>query len=330
MQTKFLNENIYVKSYASVGSFLEKKSRYGSYLDLIIEDPIANRKTWEEAESAFQKTAFTLALKKASLNNENIDCIFAGDLINQCMASSYAFKEIGIPFCGVYGACSTMALTIISAANLIASKMAENAAAVTSSHFCSAERQYRFPLEYGGQRTPSSQWTATASGCTLLTKNETDIFLSAYNIGKIVDLGVKDSANMGAAMAPAAADTIMSFLHDSNTAPSDYDASFTGDLGEIFSNLLYGLLNKENIDINANHHDCGLLLYNKEIMDVHSGASGCGCSAAILNGYIFKEMQRGTFKNILFCATGALLSETSSKQSETIPAIAHLINFRRK
>lgn len=329
MQTKTFNNNVFVKGYAAVGSVMEKQGSYGGYFDVIFEDPLAGEKTWEKAESRFQKTAVDEALKKSRLSASEIDNVFAGDLLNQCTGSSFAARKSAIPFIGVYGACSTMALSTGLAASFISSGISKNVVAATSSHFCSAERQYRFPLEYGGQRTTSAQWTATAAGALVLSSEPSEIMVQSATFGKIVDLGIKDATNMGAAMAPAAADTIAAYLKDTVTKPSDYDRIFTGDLGSVGTELLYELLDKENLDIKDYHSDCGLMLYDRSKQDVHAGASGCGCSASILCGYILNEMKKGGFKNILFCATGALLSPISTNQGESIPSIAHIINFKR-
>ena len=234
---------------------------------------------------------------------------------------------MNIPFMGQYGACSTMAQTMAAASVFIDSGAAERAVAVTSSHFCSAERQFRLPIEYGGQRTPTAQWTVTGSGAALLDKSGGNVTVKYITIGRIVDLKVKDAANMGAAMAPAAADTLYNFLTDTGTKPTDYDLILTGDLGKVGSQLLKDILHRQNIDISANHNDCGLMIFDLEGQDVHAGGSGCGCSGSVFCSHIMKQLQSGTLKNILFMATGALMSPTSSQQGESIPSIAHLLNI---
>ena len=330
MNTIFLRTPCYVKNFAASGGSIESKGLYGKYYDIIFEDPLLGKDTWEKAESELQNQTINKALEKAKLKKSDIDLIVAGDLLNQCTASSFAARDSNTPFLGVYGACSTIALSAAVGACLISGGFKENIVAVTSSHFCSAERQYRFPLEYGGQRTTSAQHTATASGAMILSNETDDIYINSVTFGKIIDMGIKDSTNMGAAMAPAAADTIYSFFSETNTKPSDYDALFTGDLGEVGSQLLVDILKDNNIDITAIYDDCGLMIYNRENQDVHSGGSGCGCGASILCGYILTMMKRNELKNVLFCATGALLSPTSANQNESIPGIAHLINFKRK
>jgi stage V sporulation protein AD len=251
--------------------------------------------------------------------------MLAGDLLNQCAGSTFALRSLGIPYLGQFGACSTMAQTLLLAALLVDSCCADRALAVTSSHFCTAERQFRLPIEYGGQRTPSSQWTVTGAGAALLDHSGAGCPVKAVTIGKIVDMQVKDANNMGAAMAPAAADTIAAFLRDTGTKPRDYDMILTGDLGYIGSDLLCELLQGEGYDITDVHSDCGKMIFDRERQDVHSGGSGCGCSASVLNTHYLRLLKSGELKRILFVATGALLSPTTSLQGETIPSIAHLV-----
>ena len=318
-----------ILSYASVVGKKESEGPYGKYFDICESDSLFGEDSFEKAESKLQKLAVERAIKKSAVNFADIDCIFAGDLLNQCIGSSFGLRDFGIPFCGLYGACSTMALSLINASVFIEAGLAQKTVAVTSSHFCSAERQYRFPLEYGSQRPPTAQWTATASGAVVLTDEKTKAYIDKATVGKICDLGVKDANNMGAAMAPAAADTIRRFLNDTDTKPSDYSAIFTGDLGFVGSELLYELLEKDGIDIRSNHNDCGMMIFDREAQDAHAGGSGCGCSASILTGFILKEIENGHLPNVLFCATGALLSPTSTQQGDTIPCVAHLVNIRK-
>lgn len=319
-----------VLSYASVVGKKESEGPFGKAFDVVSKDALFGEDSFEKAESKLQKTAVEVALKKSGITKDDVDAIFAGDLLNQCIGSSFGLKSFDIPFVGMYGACSTMALTLIMSSLLIDSGAAKKAIAVTSSHFCSAERQYRFPLEYGSQRPQTAQWTVTGSGAVILTSNSQKAYIDKATIGIMQDLGVKDANNMGAAMAPAAADTIKRFFDDTQTKPNDYDVIFTGDLGLVGSNLLYDLLNRENIDIKSKHRDCGLLIFDRKKQDVHAGGSGCGCSASILAAYILKELESGNLKNILFCATGALLSPTSTQQGGSIPSIAHLVNIKSR
>ncbi len=293
--------------------------------DYVYEDGSAGEKTWEKAESIIHGDAVSKAIDKAGMAVGEIDVIFAGDLLNQCIGTTFGIKELGIPFAGMYGACSTMALSMIAASVCVDSRIAVNAVASTSSHFCSAEKQFRMPLEYGGQRTPTSQWTATAAGAVVISDKQSKIGVEKVIIGRIQDYGIKDANNMGAAMAPAACRTIADFLNDTNTVPEDYDMILTGDLGSVGTELLCELMIKqENIDISSVHNDCGLLLYDIEKQkDVAAGGSGCGCSGAVLCSDILNRIESGELKKVLFVGTGALMSSVSSLQNESIPSIAH-------
>lgn len=317
-----------ILSSAGVAGPKESEGPLSKEFDRVFSDSMIGQDSWEKAESYLQKKAVELALTKLRLKESDVTYIFAGDLLNQCTASSFGLREMNIPLIGVYGACSTMALSLINASVYAESIDNSINVAVTSSHFCSAERQYRFPLEYGGVRPPTSQWTVTGSGAAVVGYDDVSPKISAFTVGKIVDMGITDANNMGAAMAPAAADTIKSFLEDTGTKPSDYDMIYTGDLGVVGTELLYKLLNSEGIDISSNHKDCGLMIYDRERQDVHSGGSGCGCSASVLCSHILKELRNRKLNNILFCATGALLSPTTTQQGESIPCIAHLVNIK--
>ncbi len=323
---KFENRPSIISSAGVVGP-KESEGPLGKEFDRCFDDSIFGQDSWEQAESTLQRTAVQLALSKKNIRQEDVDVIFAGDLLNQCTASSFGLIGFDIPFVGVYGACSTMALTLINSAIYVDSGAAKNAVAVTSSHFCSAERQYRFPLEYGGVRPPTSQWTVTGSGAAIVTKDG-NIRIDSCLIGKIIDMGVKDANNMGAAMAPAAADTILSYLNDTNTKTNNYDMIYTGDLGSVGTELLYQLLEKDGITLKGKHKDCGNMIFDPAAQDVHAGGSGCGCSASVLCSHILNKMKSGELKNILFCATGALMSPTSTQQGENIPTIAHIVNLR--
>lgn len=316
-------------SYGSVVGKKEHEGPLSNEFDSYTTDSFFGEKSFEKAESRLQKTAVQTALDKAGLTPDDIDNIFAGDLLNQCIGSSFGLRSFGIPFIGLYGACSTMALSAGLAAVFIDSGAAKKTISVTSSHFCSAERQYRFPLNYGSQRTPTAQWTVTGSGALILGKDGGDIYISSVTFGEIEDLNIKDANNMGAAMAPAAAGTLLNFFKDTKTKPEDYDIIFTGDLGYVGTNLLYELLEREGIDIRCRHSDCGTLIFDREKQDVHAGGSGCGCSASVLCSYIMHRLEKGDFGNILFMSTGALMSPTSSFQGESIPGIAHLLNIKK-
>ena len=317
-----MSDNVTIRSSVGVAGKKESEGPLGKYFDITFSDDTLGQPTWEKSESALQKAAVCELLKRNSLENADIDVIFAGDLLNQCISSTFGLRELNIPFMGQYGACSTMAQTMVAASVFIDSGAAERAIAVTSSHFCSAERQFRLPIEYGGQRTPTAQWTVTGSGAALLDKSGGDVTVKYITIGRIVDLKVKDATNMGAAMAPAAADTLYNFLTDTGTKPTDYDLILTGDLGKVGSQLLKDILHRQNINISENYNDCGLMIFDLEGQDVHAGGSGCGCSGSVFCSYIMKQLQMGRLKNILFMATGALMSPTSSQQGESIPSIA--------
>ena len=313
-----------VVAFASVVGKEEGKGPLKNEFDEIWEDATFGEDSWEKAESTLQKKAIEKVLEKSGHTKEEIDLLFAGDLLNQCTGSTFSIRDLSIPFTGMYGACSTMALTLATASVFVASGAVRRAIAATSSHFCSSEKQFRYPLEYGGQRPPTAQRTCTASGATLLEKDGGKIQVESVIFGKICDLGITDANNMGAAMAPAAADTIHAFLKDTSTNPDDYDLILTGDLGFVGSELLLQLMKKDyGIDISCVHNDCGKMMFYREEQDVHAGGSGCGCSASILNSYIFRQIKEKKLNKVLFVATGALLSPTSTMQGESVPSIAH-------
>ncbi|MCQ2440619.1 MAG: stage V sporulation protein AD [Clostridia bacterium] len=327
-RTIILENRPSIVGYGSVVGKKEHDGPIGDEFDTYNDDSRFGEKSYEKAESRLQKTAVETALKKCDKTEKDVDCIFAGDLLNQCIGSSFGLRSLGIPFVGLYGACSTMTLGLSLAALTVDSGAVNTAVAVTSSHFCSAERQYRFPLEYGSQRTPTAQWTVTGSGASVIERSENKPYINAVCFGEIEDLGVTDANNMGAAMAPAAAATLMHYFSDTKTKPEDYDIIITGDLGSVGSNLLYQLLERQNIDIRCRHNDCGLIIFDLKKQDVHAGGSGCGCSASVLNSFVMHRFESGDFKNILFMSTGALMSPTSTMQGESIPGIAHLVNIK--
>ena len=292
--------------------------------DHIEQDDTFGEKTWEKSESAMQKLAFGMALDKAGQAASNLDYLFAGVLLNQCIASSFAVRGQDVPFFGIYGACSTMGEGLSLAAMAIDGGFAQFAGVVASSHFCSAERQYRTPLEYGGQRTPTAQWTVTGAGAAILAKDGPGPHVTHITTGKIVDKGIKDANNMGAAMAPAAYATLTAHFRDTGRQPSFYDLIVTGDLGKLGKEVVTDFFSKDGIEL-PNYDDCGLLIYDLDAQDVHCGGSGCGCSATVLTGYLLNGMREGKWQNILFCPTGALLSPTSTQQGESIPAICHAV-----
>ncbi len=324
-----MDNNPSIKGYAAICGKKEREGPLGKHFDYTYEDTTLGEASWEKAESRLQTEAVNTALQKAKVVASDIDYIFAGDLLNQCISSTFGLRNLNIPFLGQFGACSTMAQTLALSSMMVDAGLANKCVAVTSSHFCSAERQFRFPLEYGGQRTPTAQWTVTGSGAAVVTPHEDGTpFVSAVTIGRIQDLGIKDAANMGAAMAPAAVSTLKDFFNDTQTGPNDYDLILTGDLGQVGSDLMKELLEKDNIKIDGNHNDCGLMIYDKKKQDVHAGGSGCGCSGSVLCSLILNQLKQKELTNILFMATGALMSPTSSQQGESIPSVAHLLNIR--
>ena len=293
--------------------------------DAIFEDTTLGQTSYELAESAMLHDAIIRGLTSAGISAKDVDFVLSGDLLDQCMGSAFAIKDLEIASIGLFGACSTMALSL-TVGSMLVSAGTKNVVCATSSHFCSSERQFRFPLEYGGQRPPSSQWTVTGAGSAIVSNKGKGIKIKAIQVGTITDLGVTDANNMGAAMAPAATRTIGDFLTDTKTKPSDYDLIVTGDLGYTGSELLYQLMKKEyNIDLKPYHNDCGKMIYNLKEQDVNSGGSGCGCGASVLCSHIIKNMKKGKLKKVLFVATGALMSPTSSKQGNSIPGIAHAV-----
>ena len=323
-QTAALAHPPVLAAWANVVGKKEGEGPLGGTFDYIDTDDTFGEATWEKSESAMQKQALGLALNKGGLAASGLDWLFAGDLLNQCIGSSYAARDQQVPFLGLYGACSTMGEGLILASMTLDGGFGERAGVVVSSHFCTAERQYRTPLEYGGQRTPTAQWTVTASGAAVLSREGNGPRITHVTAGKIVDKGITDTNNMGAAMAPAAFDTITAHLRDTGRKPSDYDLIVTGDLGVLGSELLLELLRREGLQL-PNHMDCGCLIFDEKKQDVHCGGSGCGCCASVLTGHLLNGLQNGKWKTILFCPTGALHSPTSAFQGESIPGICHAV-----
>ena len=329
--TILMENNPMILSFASVVSKKEGDGPLSKYFDIINEDPLFDQDTWEKAENIMQQQCINYLLNKASLSTEDIDFLFAGDLQNQCAGSHYGVRNYKIPFLGLYGACSTMAESLSMASIFVDSKIAKKCLAITSSHFGASEKQFRFPCQYGGQRTPTAQWNVTGCGSIIVAENPDNkknaLTIKAVTIGTIEDWGITDVNNMGAAMAPAAANTILSHFENIKEDPNKYDLILTGDLGYIGSEILLDLLSKEGLDISQNHNDCGQLIFDRIAQDVHSGGSGCGCSASVLCSYILKSMQKKELRNILFIATGALMNPVANKQNRSIPGIAHLVHI---
>lgn len=320
---------VYIRASASVVGTKEGAGPFGDCFDMVGVDDKFGCNTWEEAESTLQKEALTLAIGKSGLKNREIKYLFAGDLLGQSIASSFGLGAFQIPLVGMYGACSTCGLSMSMAVIMIAGGMAEYAACVTSSHFASAEKEFRFPLGYGNQRPLSATWTVTGSGAFVLSsiKGKKDrAMVDGITIGKIVDFGLKDSMNMGACMAPAACDTIYQHLTDFDKKPSDYDKIITGDLGSVGQKALWDMMREKGMDISRVHMDCGMEIYDQS-QDAHAGGSGCGCSAVTLSAYILKQLEEGKWKRVLFVPTGALLSKTSFNEGQSIPGIAHALEL---
>ena len=316
-----------VVSYANVGGKFEANGPLAGHFDLLCTDSFFGKDTWEQAESAMQQEALTRALEKGGLTPAELDYVLAGDLLNQCIGTAFGLRDFQIPFFGLYGACSTMGESLALGSLLISGGHARTAACMTSSHYCTAERQYRMPVPYGSQRTPTAQWTATGSGCCLLACEGEGPYITHVTTGKIVDKGVTDANNMGAAMAPAAYDTLCALFRDTRTKPEDYDLIVTGDLGRLGHQIVSDFFARDGLPLGERYTDCGLLLYDIESQDMHCGGSGCGCSASVLCGYLLRGMREGKWNRIIFAPTGALLSPTTTFQGESIPGICHAVVF---
>ena len=314
-----------ISTWASVAGKKESEGPLAHTFDITSTDTYFGETTWEQAEKHMQQLVFNKLLEKAEISKEQIDVVYSGDLLNQCIGSSFSLRGTSIPHIGVYGACSTMAESLVMASMAVGGGFSDRAVAMTSSHFASSERQYRFPLGYGGQRTPTAQWTVTGSGAALVTSEKSGPVISGCTIGTVTDLGVKDANNMGAAMAPAAYSTIKTHFTDFSTGPEDYDLIVTGDLGQYGKELLLELARNDGISLGGKLTDCGTLVFDNTMQDVHSGGSGCGCSAIVLCGYLLDHLNRGKLNKILFCGTGALLSPTSTQQGLPIPGICHAV-----
>jgi stage V sporulation protein AD len=324
-QTKKLSNPPSMLSAAAVVGPKEGEGPLSQYFDMIQKDDYFGQDSWEKAESKFVEEAVKRAISKSGVSITAIDYMLAGDLLNQIISSSFAARTLQIPFLGVYGACSTMAESLSIGSMIIDGGYADHVICATSSHFSSAERQYRFPLEQGVQRPPFAQWTVTGSGATVLSSTGNGPYITCITTGKVIDFGIKDANNMGAAMAPAAVDTLTAHFKETGRAPGYYDLIVTGDLATIGKEITLELLQKEGLDLKNNYNDCGCMIFDNEKQDTHSGGSGCGCSASVLNGYLYNMLKHGEIKRLLFVATGALLSPTSAWQGESIPCIAHAV-----
>ena len=328
-RTLQLENRPFLLAHAAAVGKKEGEGPLGAQFDFVTEDDRMGQKSWELAESEMQKTAIETALNKAGLQKGDLDLILAGDLLNQCIGSFLASMQSDVPYLGQYGACSTMAQGLALGACLVEGGAARRLVASASSHFCSAERQYRFPLAYGGQRTPTAQWTATAAGAAVLGgQGSGHIRITHALFGKMVEMGVKDANNMGAAMAPAAYDTLSTLLADLGAQPKDFDCIVTGDLGHVGADILLTLLREDKIDLSPVYSDCGSLLFG-DGQDAHAGGSGCGCSAAVLCGPLLRDMQAGKIRRLVFAGTGAMMSPTSVQQGQPIAGICHAVVIER-
>ena len=314
-----------ITAWASVAGKKESEGPLAHCFDVTSKDTHFGQKTWEQAEKQLQKITLDTLLKKTGLARQELGMVFSGDLLNQCIGSSFTLRNTGIPHLGLYGACSTMAESLLLASIAVGGGFSDRVVAITSSHFASSERQYRFPLGYGGQRTPTAQWTVTGSGAALVCAGGSGPRIESCTVGAVTDLGIKDANNMGAAMAPAAYATIRAHLDDMGAAPEDFDRIITGDLGQVGKDALLELAKKDGISLGGRLEDCGTLVFDREKQDVHAGGSGCGCSAVTLCGYYLDQLNKGKLKRILFCGTGALLSPTSTQQGLPIPGVCHAV-----
>ena len=322
----------YPPTIAATAAVVGQKEGQGPlkrYFDFISEDSYFGEKTWERAESAMLKQCFSLCCNKGKVSPEELDFVFSGDLLNQCVGSAFAMKDTNVPYFGLYGACSTMGESLTLAAMAIDGGFAGTVCALTSSHFCSSERQYRFPLEYGGQRTPTAQWTVTGSGAAILTASGNGPFITHLTPGKIVDAGIKDANNMGSAMAPSAYETLKAHFEDTGRTPDYYDLIVTGDLGVLGHDALEDLFRRDGMTLGKAYNDCGILIFDIQKQDVHAGGSGCGCSASVFASYIMQGFTDNRWSKVLFAPTGALMSPTSSQQGDSIPGICHAVAIEK-
>ena len=323
-----LKEPVYILNSASIVGKKEGEGPLGLLFDMVGEDDLFGCETWEEAESNLQKDAVYMAMEKAGVKPEDISFIFAGDLLGQSIATSFGISCYQIPFLGVYGACSTCGESLTLGAMSIAGGFADKVVCVTSSHFASAEKEFRYPLEYGNQRPLSATWTVTGSGAFVLARErekQARAVITGLTVGKIVDYGLKDSMNMGACMAPSAASTLERHFIDYESQPEDYDKIITGDLGSVGQTVLIDLMREKGYDISQVHMDCGIEIFDADSQDTHAGGSGCGCSAVTLSAFILKQLEENNWKKVLFMPTGALLSKTSFNEGKSVPGIAHAL-----
>ena len=326
-QTYKLDNPVTILATSSIVGKKESDGPLAKYFDVCLEDEFYGEKTWEKAESKLIKTAIETAIKKAGVSVADIDVLFGGDLLNQCISSSFGIRDFEIPFLGIFGACSTFVEGLLLSSIFLDSGAGNYAVAATSSHFCSAEKQFRFPLELGNQRPPTSQWTVTGGASAVVAKNGIGPYITHITPGIIVDKGIKDANNMGSAMAPAAISTIITHLKDTGRAPTYYDAIITGDLGHVGKEIVLELCKAEGYQLSSIYNDCGVLMFDKEKQDTHSGGSGCACCGTVFSVYFYKKFKEKKNKRLLLVATGDLMNSTSSQQGESIPGIAHAVSI---
>lgn len=319
----FKNKPVITGSYSIVGP-KESKGNFGPYFDFVVEDDSFGEKSYEKAEKKMIEKAIDGAMKDAKIRPDDVGLLLSGDLLNQIISSSYAARNFDISFLGLFGACSTMAESLAIGSSMIEAGLFENVVCATGSHFSTAERQFRFPLELGNQRPPTSQWTVTGAGATVLSAKGRGPRITMATFGKVVDYGVNDVNDMGAAMAPSAMDTMVAHFKDTGTTPDDYDLIVTGDLGKLGSEILVDLMEDKGYKLGLNYNDCGQMYFTRR-QNTLSGGSGCGCSATVLNSFIIEKLRRGDLRRVLFMPTGALMSTTASQQGETIPGVCHAI-----
>ena len=326
-QTLKFDNPITILETASIVGPKEADGPMADYFDKCLTDEFWEEKTWEKAESKIIKETVNMNIMKAGISSTDINYCFAGDLLNQCISSSFGLRELGIPLYGIFGACSTFVEGMQLSSIFIDGGAADKCIASASSHFCSAEKQFRFPLELGNQRPPTSQWTVTGSGAAIISASGKGPFITHITPGKIIDMGIKDANNMGAAMAPAALDTLITHFKDTGRSPSYYDGIFTGDLGYIGKEIVIENALLKGYNIKNNYNDCGVLMFDKENQDTHSGGSGCACAATIFSGYLYNQLKQKKMKKILLIPTGALTNSTTAQQGESIPGIAHAVSI---
>ncbi|RNB81570.1 stage V sporulation protein AD [Brevibacillus fluminis] len=323
-QTWQFTQDVRIHGSAVVVGPKEGEGPLGSLFDKVYGDMYAGQKTWEEAERAMLEEAISLAISKAKLTSQEVDLILAGDLLNQNITATFSAQTMGVPLMGMYGACSTSMLTLANAAAMVNGGYANYAIAACSSHNATAERQFRYPTEYGGQKPPTAQWTVTGAGAGLVGLGGTGPRVTHATVGKVIDMGVHDPQDMGTAMAPAAVSTLITHFHDTDRQPKDYDLIVTGDLASVGYAIAKNLLEQEGYQLGNVYNDCGLMIFSSD-QDVFAGGSGCACSAAVTYSYILDQLQKGFLKRVLVCATGALLSPISTLQGNAIPCIAHAV-----